>query len=202
MKKTAPVCSTAPPCWTPTAASWVFTARPTFRTDHYYQEKFYFTPGNTGFKVFDTQYGRVGVGICWDQWFPETARCLALAGADLILYPTAIGSEPILDVDSAGHWQRTMQGHAAANVLPVVAANRYGTEVVTPCRENGGQQSALRFYGTSFLTDETGAVLVQAGRDEDAVLTASYDFAAIRQAVWNGACSATAGPSAMARSAT
>ena len=89
-----------------------------------------------------------------------------LSGAgrgDLILYPTAIGSEPILDVDSAGHWQRTMQGHAAANVLPVVAANRYGTEVVTPCRENGGQQSALRFYGTSFLTDETGAVLVQAG---------------------------------------
>ena len=136
----------------------------------------------TGFKVFDTQYGRVGVGICWDQWFPETARCLTIAGADLILYPTAIGSEPILDVDSAGHWQRTMQGHAAANVVPVVAANRYGTEVVTPCRENGGQQSALRFYGTSFLTDETGAVLAQAGRDEDAVLTASYDFAAIRQA--------------------
>ena len=150
--------------------------------DHYYQEKFYFTPGNTGFKVFDTQYGRVGVGICWDQWFPETARCLTIAGADLILYPTAIGSEPILDVDSAGHWQRTMQGHAAANVVPVVAANRYGTEVVTPCRENGGQQSALRFYGTSFLTDETGAVLAQAGRDEDAILTASYDFAAIRQA--------------------
>lgn len=150
--------------------------------DHYYQEKFYFTPGNTGFKVFDTQYGRVGVGICWDQWFPETARCLALAGADLILYPTAIGSEPILDVDSAGHWQRTMQGHSAANIVPVVAANRYGTEVVTPCRENGNQQSALRFYGTSFLTDETGAVLEQAGRDEDAVLTASYDFAVIRQA--------------------
>ena len=111
-----------------------------------------------------------------------TSGVLALAGADLTLYPTAIGSEPILDVDSAGHWQRTMQGHAAANVLPVVAANRYGTEVVTPCRENGGQQSALRFYGTSFLTDETGAVLVQAGRDQDAVLTASYDFAAIRQA--------------------
>ena len=132
--------------------------------------------------MFDTQYGRVGVGICWDQWFPETARCLTLAGADLILYPTAIGSEPILDVDSVGHWQRTMQGHAAANVIPVAAANRYGTEVVTPCRENGGQQSALRFYGSSFLTDETGAVLTLAGRDEDAVLTARYDFAAIRQA--------------------
>ncbi len=150
--------------------------------DHYYQEKFYFTPGNTGFRVFDTQYGRVGVGICWDQWFPETARCLTLGGADLILYPTAIGSEPILAVDSVGHWQRTMQGHAAANVLPVVAANRYGTEVVTPCRENGGQQSALRFYGSSFMTDETGAILTEAGRDGDAVLTASYDFAAIRQA--------------------
>ena len=150
--------------------------------DHYYQEKFYFTPGNTGFRVFETRYGRVGVGICWDQWFPETARCLALAGADVILYPTAIGSEPILDVDSAGHWQRTMQGHSAANVVPVAAANRYGVEVVTPCAENGGQQSALRFYGTSFLTDETGAVLAQAGRDGDAVLTASYDFAANRQA--------------------
>lgn len=150
--------------------------------DHYYQEKFYFTPGNTGFRVFETRYGRVGVGICWDQWFPETARCLALAGADVILYPTAIGSEPILDVDSAGHWQRTMQGHSAANIVPVVAANRYGVEVVSPCAENGGQQSALRFYGTSFLTDETGAVLTQAERDGDAVLTASYDFASIRRA--------------------
>lgn len=150
--------------------------------DHYYQEKFYFTPGNTGFRVFETRYGKVGVGICWDQWFPETARCLALAGADVILYPTAIGSEPILDVDSSGHWQRTMQGHSSANVVPVAAANRYGVEVVTPCAENGNQQSALRFYGTSFLTDETGAVLAQAGRDGDAVLTASYDFAANRQA--------------------
>ena len=150
--------------------------------DHFYQEKFYFTPGDTGFRVWDTAYARIGVGICWDQWFPETARCLALAGADVVLYPTAIGSEPILDVDSAGHWQRTMQGHAAANVIPVAAANRYGTEVVVPCRENGGQHSALRFYGTSFLTDETGAVVAQAGRDQDEVLTASYDFAAIRQA--------------------
>lgn len=150
--------------------------------DHYYQEKFYFTPGNTGFRVFETRFGRVGVGICWDQWFPEIARCLALAGADVILYPTAIGSEPILDVDSAGHWQRTMQGHSAANIVPVVAANRYGMEVVSPCAENGGQQSALRFYGTSFLTDETGAVLAQAERDGDAVLTASYDFASIRRA--------------------
>ncbi len=117
--------------------------------DHYYQEKFYFTPGNTGFQVFETRYGRVGVGICWDQWFPETARCLALKGADIILYPTAIGSEPILNVDSSGHWMRTMQGHSAANIIPVAAANRIGTEYVEPSEENGGQKSALCFYGTS-----------------------------------------------------
>ena len=149
--------------------------------DHYYQEKFYFTPGNTSFKVWDTRYGKVGVGICWDQWFPETARCMALMGADLLLYPTAIGSEPILEVDSAGHWQRTMQGHAAANVVPVVAANRFGTETVTPCPENGGQSSSLCFYGTSFMTDATGAVLTQAPREGDMVLHAEYDFAAIRE---------------------
>lgn len=150
--------------------------------DHYYQEKFYFTPGNTGFRVWDTRYGKIGVGICWDQWFPEAARCMALLGADLLLYPTAIGSEPILEVDSAGHWQRAMQGHSAANVVPVVAANRYGLERVTPCPENGGQTSALQFYGSSFLTDETGAILQQAGREGDAVLCAQYDFAAIREA--------------------
>ena len=150
--------------------------------DHYYQEKFYFTPGNTGFCVWDTRYGKIGVGICWDQWFPEAARCMALLGADLLLYPTAIGSEPILEVDSAGHWQRAMQGHSAANVVPVVAANRYGLERVTPCPENGGQTSALQFYGSSFLTDETGAILQQAGRESDAVLCAQYDFAAIREA--------------------
>lgn len=149
--------------------------------DHYYQEKFYFTPGNTGFKVWETRYGKVGIGICWDQWFPETARCLALGGADLIMYPTAIGSEPILECDSAGHWQRTMQGHSAANIVPVVAANRYGTETVEPCKENGGQSSSLCFYGTSFMTDETGAVLAQAERSGDTVLTASYDFDKIRQ---------------------
>lgn len=150
--------------------------------DHYYQEKFYFRPGNSGFRVFKTRYAQVGVGICWDQWFPETARCLALDGADLIVYPTAIGSEPILEVDSVGHWQRTMQGHAAANVLPVAAANRYGVEQVEPCAENGGQKSALCFYGSSFLTDETGAILTSAERSGDAVLTAAYDFPAIRQA--------------------
>lgn len=150
--------------------------------DHYYQEKFYFTPGNTGFKVFKTMYGNVGVGICWDQWFPETARAMALLGADLLLYPTAIGSEPILDVDSSGHWKRTMQGHSAANVIPVVAANRYGEEKVIPCVENGNQSSALVFYGNSFMTDETGDIISSAGRDEDAVLVSSYDFDKVREA--------------------
>lgn len=150
--------------------------------DHYYQEKFYFTPGDTGFRVFETEFGRVGIGICWDQWFPETARCLTLLGADLILYPTAIGSEPVLEVDSVGHWQRTMQGHSAANVVPVVAANRYGLEEVLPCAENGNQKSSLNFYGSSFLTDETGAILQQAGREEETVLLAEYDFAEISKA--------------------
>ena len=149
--------------------------------DHYYQEKFYFTPGDTGFKVFDTAYGRVGVGICWDQWFPETARCLALKGADIILYPTAIGSEPILDVDSSGHWMRTMQGHAAANIVPVVAANRIGTEEVGPSEENGFQKSSLTFYGNSFLTDETGAVIERASADKEEIIFAEYDFEEIRK---------------------
>ena len=116
------------------------------------------------------------MGICWDQWFPETARCLALGGAELLFYPTAIGSEPILDVDSMPHWQRTMQGHAAANVVPVIAANRFGLETVTPCPENGHQSSSLNFYGSSFLTDATGAVIAQAERTGEAVLTAKYDL--------------------------
>ncbi len=149
--------------------------------DHFYQEKFYFTPGNTGFKVFKTMYGNVGVGICWDQWFPETARCLALAGADIILYPTAIGSEPILDVDSSGHWMRTMQGHSAANIIPVAAANRIGIEKVKPCKENGGQESKLNFYGSSFLTDETGDIIAKASNDKEEVIFAEYDFDRIRE---------------------
>ena len=95
-------------------------------------EKFYFTPGNTGFKVFDTHFGKIGIGICWDQWFPEAARCMALMGAEILLYPTAIGSEPILECDSMPHWRRCMQGHAAANLMPVIAANRIGREEVTP----------------------------------------------------------------------
>ena len=148
--------------------------------DHYYQEKFYFTPGNTGFKVWETRYGKVGVGICWDQWFPEAARSMALMGADILLYPTAIGSEPILEVDSSGHWMRTMQGHSAANILPVMAANRYGLETVTPCPENGNQSSSLTFYGSSFITDETGDILTRAGRSGDEILTAEFDFDQIR----------------------
>jgi len=149
--------------------------------DHYYQEKFYFSPGDSGFRVFETRYGNVGVGICWDQWFPEAARAMALLGADIILYPTAIGSEPILNTDSQPHWRRVMQGHAAANILPVAAANRVGEERVAPCAENGGQQSALVFYGSSFLTDETGELLMQSDRESEGVILARYDFEKIRQ---------------------
>ena len=144
--------------------------------DHYYQEKFYFTPGNTGFRVFRTRYGTIGVGICWDQWFPETARCMALMGAELLLYPTAIGSEPILECDSMPHWRRCMQGHAAANLMPVIAANRIGRECVSPCEENGGQTSELAFYGSSFLTDETGELIASAGREQEEILYAEYDL--------------------------
>ena len=150
--------------------------------DHYYQEKFYFTPGNTGFLTWKTRYATIGVGICWDQWFPETARSLVLNGAELLFFPTAIGSEPILDTDSEPHWQMTMQGHAAANITPVIAANRIGLERVTPCPENGMQESALCFYGSSFLTTETGAVAVQAPRDAEAVILHTYDLDAIAQA--------------------
>ena len=149
--------------------------------DHCYQEKFYFSPGDTGFRVFDTRFGRVGVGICWDQWFPEAARAMALLGADLLLYPTAIGSEPILGMDSMPHWRRTMQGHAAANILPVAAANRIGEERVLPCAENGMQSSALVFYGSSFLTDATGEIVAGADRASECILTANYDFDQIRK---------------------
>ncbi len=147
--------------------------------DHYYQEKFYFTPGDTGFTVWNTTYGKMGVGICWDQWFPETARCLALGGAELLFYPTAIGSEPILHCDSMPHWRRVMQGHSAANLMPVIAANRFGEERVTPCAENGGQNSSLLFYGSSFMTDETGEILQSASRTEECVLLHTYDLDAI-----------------------
>ena len=149
--------------------------------DHFYQEKFYFTPGDTGFKVWDTAYAKIGVGICWDQWFPETARCMAVQGAEILLYPTAIGSEPILNVDSSGHWRRVMQGHAAANLVPVAAANRIGTETVTPCEENGGQSSSLTFYGSSFIADATGELVASAGRDTEEILYASFDLDALRE---------------------
>ncbi|MBQ4046502.1 MAG: N-carbamoylputrescine amidase [Lachnospiraceae bacterium] len=148
--------------------------------DHYYQEKFYFTPGNTGFKVWDTRYGRIGIGICWDQWFPETARCMAIQGAELLFYPTAIGSEPILECDSMPHWRRCMQGHAAGNIIPVIAANRIGTEYVEASEENGGQQSSLCFYGSSFMTDETGELVETASRDREEVLVHTYDLDEIR----------------------
>lgn len=144
--------------------------------DHFYQEKFYFTPGNTGFKVFDTKYARLGIGICWDQWFPETARSLTLMGAELIFYPTAIGSEPILECDSMPHWRRCMQGHSAANIIPVAAANRIGPEIVEPCKENGGQSSSLCFFGSSFLTDGVGELVESASRDKEEILMHTYDL--------------------------
>ena len=148
--------------------------------DHFYQEKFYFTPGDTGFKVFDTRFGCIGVGICWDQWFPETARCMAVQGADMLLYPTAIGSEPILDVDSSGHWRRVMQGHAAANLMPVVAANRIGVETVEPCKENAGQSSSLDFYGCSFIADATGDIIASA-KQEETILYGEFDLDTLKE---------------------
>ena len=144
--------------------------------DHYYQEKFYFTPGDTGFKVWDTRYGKIGIGICWDQWFPETARGMAVQGAEILFYPTAIGSEPILEVDSMPHWRRCMQGHAACNVIPVVAANRIGEEYVEPSDENGGQKSSLVFYGSSFVTDSTGEIVMQASRDKEEIVYGESDL--------------------------
>ncbi len=144
--------------------------------DHYYQEKFYFVPGDTGFRVFETKYGTIGVGICWDQWFPETARFMAVKGAELLYYPTAIGSEPILSVDSMPHWRRCMQGHAASNLMPVIAANRVGVETVEPCEENGGQKSSLKFYGSSFITDNTGEIVSSMDRECEGFIAAEFDL--------------------------
>lgn len=135
-----------------------------------YEEKFYFEPGNTGFRVWETKYAKIGVGICWDQWFPETARSLALMGAELIFYPTAIGSEPEIHVDSKSHWQRVQQGHAAANTVPVIAANRIGIEKGVSC--------TLTFYGASFMTDYTGEKVTEASRDKEEILYAEYDLEA------------------------
>lgn len=134
-----------------------------------YQEKFYFSPGDTGFCTVDTAVGRVGVAICWDQWFPEAARSMALAGAEMLFYPTAIGSEPPAPgYDSSGHWQRVMQGHSAANLLPVIASNRVGTEE--------GKRTEITFYGSSFITGHHGEKLAEAPRDEQAVITATLDL--------------------------
>lgn len=137
-----------------------------------YSEKYYFNPGDTGFRVWDTKVGRIGLAICWDQWFPEAARVLALRGAEVILYPTAIGSEPHDPTyDSSRHWQRVMQGHAGANLVPVIAANRVGVET--------GRQHTLTFYGTSFIAGPTGEVIVEADRTSEAVITAEFDLDAV-----------------------
>ena len=137
-----------------------------------YTEKYFFSPGDTGFRVWNTQHGRVGVGICWDQWFPEAARAMALAGAQCIIYPTAIGSEPPdPSWDSSRHWQRVMQGHAAANIIPVMAANRVGHEK--------GSTTEITFYGSSFIADYTGEIVAEAGRDTEEVISAEFDVAAI-----------------------
>ena len=133
-----------------------------------YIEKYYFNPGDTGFKVWNTKFGKIGVGICWDQWFPEAARIMALKGAEILLYPTAIGDEPRSKYDSSGAWQRVMQGHAAANVIPVVASNRIGTETVQ------GQSNG--FYGSSFICDRSGLMLAEASRDKEEIITAEIDI--------------------------
>ncbi len=135
-----------------------------------YEEKYYFSPGDTGFRVWDTAVGRIGVGICWDQWFPECARAMALIGAEMLLYPTAIGSEPpVPGYDSAPHWQICMRGHAGANIMPVVASNRIGREVASEGRE-------VRFYGSSFIADQTGQLVAPTGREEEAVILARFDL--------------------------
>lgn len=137
-----------------------------------YEEKFYFSPGDTGFRVWQTLRGVIGVGICWDQWFPETARAMALMGAEVLFFPTAIGSEPQNpDLDSRGHWQRCMQGHAAANMVPVVAANRVGTETFG--------DTSITFYGSSFITGNHGEILAQAGCSDAEIITARLDLAAM-----------------------
>ncbi|WP_197409104.1 MULTISPECIES: N-carbamoylputrescine amidase [unclassified Psychrobacter] len=137
-----------------------------------YAEKFYFTPGDTGFKVWQTKYAKIGVGICWDQWFPECARSMALMGAEILFYPTAIGDEPTLGIESKGHWQRCMQGHAAANLMPVVASNRIGSETVT----QNGVDSVMSFYGGSFITDGRGEITQEASADKNEIISATFDL--------------------------
>ncbi len=144
-----------------------------------YTEKFYFNPGDTGFRVWKTQHASIGVGICWDQWFPEGARAMALLGAEILFYPTAIGSEPPDPTwDSSGHWQRVMQGHAGANLMPLVASNRVGREVGRTAGSAGERE--IVFYGSSFIADATGAKVAEANRTDEQVLTASFDLDAAR----------------------
>lgn len=141
-----------------------------------YQEKFYFTPGDTGFKVWRTRFGTFGAGICWDQWFPESARAMALLGAEVLFYPTAIGSEPppAPPVDSRDHWRRVMQGHAAANVMPLVSSNRIGTEKA--------RASQITFYGSSFIADQTGAIAAELDREHEGVAVATFDLDEVAKA--------------------
>ncbi len=138
-----------------------------------YEEKFYFSPGDTGFQAVDTRYARIGVGICWDQWFPEAARAMVLKGAEILFYPTAIGSEiQTPDLDSKDHWQTVMRGHAAANIVPVIASNRIGKE--------SSNAVEMEFYGSSFITDHTGAIAKSADRTSECVLTATIDLEEVR----------------------
>jgi N-carbamoylputrescine amidase len=137
-------------------------------TGQCYEEKFYFTPGDTGFKTFKTKYGVIGVGICWDQWFPEAARIMALQGAEILFYPTAIGSEPVLPKDSKAHWQNVMCGHAGANIMPVIASNRYGEE-----KQNG---SSMTFFGSSFIADEYGNILEEMDRTSTGIRVVEFDL--------------------------
>ncbi|SEU23785.1 N-carbamoylputrescine amidase [Paenibacillus sp. NFR01] len=137
-----------------------------------YEEKFYFNPGDTGFKVWKTKYAKIGVGVCWDQWYPEAARVMSLMGAEILFYPTAIGSEPQDgSIDSKDHWQTCMLGHAAANLIPVVASNRIG--------EERDEESSINFYGSSFIAGPQGNKIVEAGRDEEAVLVSEFDLDAL-----------------------
>ena len=138
-----------------------------------YEEKYYFAPGDTGYRVWDTAFGRIGVGICWDQWFPECARAMALMGAEMLLYPTAIGSEPTApDYNSQPHWEMCMRGHAAANIMPVIASNRIGMETAP-------EGTAVTFYGASFIADHTGQLVALASRDAQDIITATFDLNAI-----------------------
>ncbi len=138
-----------------------------------YEEKFYFSPGDSGFKTFVTLFGTLGAGICWDQWFPETARILALKGAEILLFPTAIGSEPVLPKDSRRHWQNVMRGHAAANMMPLLASNRVGVEKTA--------DSQMCFYGSSFIADNHGELLTEMDDHSEGFRVASFDLDVLRK---------------------